>query len=66
MTPLKAKKRMKACGKWKADIEEGALDLKAVFWTDEKIFRLGALKGGSQNLVVYVENNAKNTKLATI
>ena len=49
---------MEACGKWKADIEEGTLDLKAVFWTGEKIFRLGALKAGSQNLVVYVGSNA--------
>ena len=66
MTPLKAKQRMEARGKWKADIEKGTLDLKAVFWTDEKIFRLGAPKGGSQNLAVYVGNNVKNTKLATI
>ena len=39
VTPPKAEKRLAARRKWKAQIESGELDLKAVFWTDEKIFR---------------------------
>ena len=63
VTPQKAAKRLAACEKWKAQIESGELDLKAVYWTDEKIFRLGALKGGNQNLVVYVKNDLKKSEV---
>ena len=34
------------------------------FFAGEKIFRLGALKGGSQNQVIYVGNNAKKREVS--
>ena len=40
-------------------MESGELDLEQVYWTDEKLFRLGACKGGSQNLVIWVRNTLK-------
>ena len=56
VTPLKAEKRLAARRKWKAQIESGGSDLKAVYWNDENTFRLGALKEGNRNLVVYAKN----------
>ena len=42
----------------------GGVGSEGRFFAGEKIFRLGALKGGSQNLVVYVENNAKKREVS--
>ena len=52
---------MAACQQWKADIESGELDLKEVYWTDEKMFRLGAMPGANKNFVVYVKNTLKKS-----
>lgn len=56
-------KRLQMCKKWEEDIASGALDLTKVYWTDEKVFRLGACSGGNQNLVVWVKNTLKKAEL---
>ena len=57
-------KRLERCLQWDAEIASGALDLTAVYWTDEKLFRLGACSGGNQNLVVWVKNYLKKHEVA--
>ena len=42
-------KRLAMCEQWKRDMETDGLDLKNIFWTDEKAFRLGTCPGGNQN-----------------
>ena len=56
-------KRLEMCKKWDEEIENGSLDLTKVFWTDEKIFRLGACAGSNWNLVIWVKNDLKKSEL---
>ena len=57
-------KRLERCLQWDAEIASGALDLTAVYWTDEKLFRLGACSGGNRNLAVWVKNYPKKREVA--
>ena len=59
-----AEKRLELCRKWDAQIASGELDLTKIFFTDEKLFRLGACPGGNNNLVVYVKKDVKKSEVS--
>ena len=61
--PEAAQKRLDCCKAWLAQIESGELDPRKIYWTDEKLFRLGACPGGNQNLVIWVKKHLKKSEL---
>ena len=61
--PANAAKRLEACQLWDTQLRSGELDAEKIFFTDEKLFRLGACPGGNQNFVVYVHKETKKYDL---
>ena len=58
-------KRVKACQKMLDDIKQGALDYKNIFFTDEKIFRIGSeANESSQNRRCWVDKDIPKKKVA--
>ena len=54
--PANAQKRLEICKLWGEQLESGELDVEKIFFTDGKLFRLGACSGGNQNFVAYVRD----------
>ena len=61
--PVNMAKRLEACQKWNDQIQPGELDVAKIYFTDEKLFRLGACAGGNQNFVVYVSRETKKSQV---
>ena len=61
--PANAAKRLEACQLWGSQFRSGDLDAGEIFFTGEKLFRLGACPGGSQNFVIYVHKETKKYDL---
>ena len=59
-----AKKRVRRCTRWLQGMQNGyEFDPRKVWWTDEKIFRLGEVKGGNQNYRVWVDDWKKKYEI---
>ena len=57
--------RLARCQEWAQQMENGwEFDPRKVFWTDEKVFRLGKTSGGNQNYRVWVHDGIKKAQLA--
>ena len=61
--PINQAKRLEICRRWDEQIRTGELDLRKIYFTDEKLFRIGACPGGNNNLVVYVRKDLKKDQL---
>ena len=57
--PANAKKRLDICKIWGEQLESGEIDVEKIFFTDEKLFRLGSRSGGHRNFVAYVRNGVE-------
>ena len=61
-----AKKRLEISQRWKAEMgRDWKFDPRSVFWTDEKVFRLGKVEGGNQNYRVWVDEATTKANLPT-
>ena len=62
------KSRLDKCQKWVAQMDASPpqFNPRHIFWTDEKIFRLGDLKGGSHNFRVLISNKITKAQCKTV
>ena len=57
-------KRMTACSDWLSKMDDGwQFDPRSVYWTDEKIFRIGEVGGGSKNYRVLISNDKRKYEM---
>ena len=61
---LPQKKRLAACAKWLAQMQENwEFDPRKVFRTDEKLFRIGEVSGGNNNFRIWVDEHTAKADL---
>ena len=60
--PQNFAKRLEICKIWDEQIRNGSLDVEKIYFTDEKVFRLGACAGGEPKLCCLGEEASKEER----
>ena len=59
MNPTNEHKRLEIRRRCDTQLRTGGMGMWKIYITDEKLFRLGAFRGGNNNLFVYVKKELK-------